>query len=217
MFLALGIVVVVYLVVSSVVVMTLSLSAMDANQGHVLSEAGRQILGRVGFVVIGVAALLATASGVNATMYGDANLAYWSQGLSVSRLSLIDPTTLITQVVTHARVDGRLIRVTWDSGASLSVLSRPAAARAGVTVANEGVVSGGVSYGVYGKGLENFLAPFASFMVGDRASDIAAGHAASCRTLFIDLDYAEPKPRNAHHVAASLGAAADIIVSHGRP
>jgi amino acid transporter len=42
----------------------------------VLSEAGQHILGRVGFVVIGVAALLATASGVNATMFGDANLAY---------------------------------------------------------------------------------------------------------------------------------------------
>jgi amino acid transporter len=76
MFLALGIVVLVYLVVSSVVVMTMSLPAMDANQGHVLSEAGREIAGRVGFVVVGVAALLATASGVNATMFGDANLAY---------------------------------------------------------------------------------------------------------------------------------------------
>ena len=76
MFLALGIVIVVYILVSAVVVMTLSLPAMDANQGHVLSEAGQQILGRIGFVVIGVAALPATASGVNATMFGDANLAY---------------------------------------------------------------------------------------------------------------------------------------------
>jgi amino acid transporter len=76
MFLALGIVIVVYFLVSAVIVMTLTLPAMDANQGHVLSEAGQHILGRVGFVVIGVAALLATASGVNATMFGDANLAY---------------------------------------------------------------------------------------------------------------------------------------------
>ncbi|MGZ6778743.1 MAG: APC family permease, partial [Mycobacterium sp.] len=76
MFLALGIVIVVYILVSSVVVMTLSLSTMDASQGHVLSESGQHILGRVGFVVVGVAALLATASGVNATMYGDANLAF---------------------------------------------------------------------------------------------------------------------------------------------
>jgi amino acid transporter len=76
MFLALGIVIVVYAVVSSIVVMTLSLPVMDVNQGHVLADAGRVILGRVGFVVIGLAAVLATASGVNATMFGDANLAY---------------------------------------------------------------------------------------------------------------------------------------------
>jgi len=76
MFAALGIVITVYIVVSSVVVMTMTLPAMDASQGHVLSEAAREIIGRVGFVVIGLAALLATASGVNATMFGDANLAF---------------------------------------------------------------------------------------------------------------------------------------------
>jgi amino acid transporter len=76
MFAALGIVVVVYVLISTIVVMALSLPAMDAAQGHVLSEAGAAALGHIGFVVIGVAALLATASGVNATMFGDANLAY---------------------------------------------------------------------------------------------------------------------------------------------
>ena len=76
MFAALGIVVLVYVVISSIVVMTLSLGDMDANQGHVLSDAGAVALGHVGFVVIGIAALLATASGVNATMFGDANLGF---------------------------------------------------------------------------------------------------------------------------------------------
>jgi len=76
MFSALGIVVVVYVLISAIVVMTLSLPSMDAHQGHVLSEAGAAAMGHVGFVVISVAALLATASGVNATMFGDANLAF---------------------------------------------------------------------------------------------------------------------------------------------
>ena len=58
------------------VVATLSLAAIDANQGHVLAEVGRALAGRVGFVAIGAAALLATASGVNATLFGDANLAF---------------------------------------------------------------------------------------------------------------------------------------------
>jgi amino acid transporter len=76
MYLALAIVVAIYIAVSAVIVMTLSLPTIEANQGHALSEAGGALLGRVGFVVIGIAALLATASGVNATMFGDANLAY---------------------------------------------------------------------------------------------------------------------------------------------
>ncbi len=40
MFLALGIVIVVYVLVSALIVMTLTLPAMEANHGHVLSEAG---------------------------------------------------------------------------------------------------------------------------------------------------------------------------------
>lgn len=38
MFLALGIVIVVYMLVSALIVMTLTLPAMEANQGHILSE-----------------------------------------------------------------------------------------------------------------------------------------------------------------------------------
>lgn len=76
MYIALGSVLVVYVLVSTVIVLTLPLSAIDASQGHVLAEAGQAVAGRVGFVVIGVAALLATASAVNATLFGDANLAY---------------------------------------------------------------------------------------------------------------------------------------------
>jgi len=73
---SLAIVTSVYVLVSVVVIATLSLAAIDANQGHVLAEVGRALSGRVGFVAIGAAALLATASGVNATLFGDANLAF---------------------------------------------------------------------------------------------------------------------------------------------
>lgn len=97
----------------------------------------------------------------------DANLAYWSTGLDLQRLSIIDPTTLLLKVITNAKVDGHTIKVTFDSGSSSSVLSRNAAARAGIQVNSEGVANGGISYGVYGKGLETFVAPFASFKVGD--------------------------------------------------
>jgi tetratricopeptide (TPR) repeat protein/predicted aspartyl protease len=97
----------------------------------------------------------------------DANLAYWSAGLVVQRLSIIDPTTMLLKVITNAKVDGHTIKVTFDSGSSSSVLSRTAAARAGIQVNSEGVANGGISYGIYGKGLESFVAPFASFKIGD--------------------------------------------------
>ncbi len=76
MYLALAIVVTVYVVVAIMVVMVLPLAIIEANAGHVLSEAGRAAAGDAGFIIVGVAALLATASGVNATLYGNANLAY---------------------------------------------------------------------------------------------------------------------------------------------
>jgi D-glycero-D-manno-heptose 1,7-bisphosphate phosphatase len=56
-----------------------------------------------------------------------------------------------------------------------------------------------------------------SFMVGDRASDIAAGRAAGCRTVFLDLDYtAEPKPEDADFSVRSLRDATACILAANR-
>lgn len=76
MYLALAIVIAVYVLVGIVLAMVMPLTAIDADAGHVLADAGRVVLGQTGFIVISAAALLATASGVNATLYGNANLAY---------------------------------------------------------------------------------------------------------------------------------------------
>ena len=94
------------------------------------------------------------------------NLAYWSKGLALSRVDILDPTRITLKVVTNAKVDGHTVRVLWDSGASLSVLNESAAARAGVTVKSEGSVDAGLSYGIFGRGNDQFMAPFASFAVG---------------------------------------------------
>lgn len=52
-----------------------------------------------------------------------------------------------------------------------------------------------------------------SFMVGDRASDVAAGAASGCQTIFIDLDYVnELKPQTANFNVRSVAEAADIIL-----
>lgn len=55
-----------------------------------------------------------------------------------------------------------------------------------------------------------------SFMVGDRRSDIEAGRAAGCGTVFIDLHYAEPRPDRPDHVVNSIAEAADVIVETTR-
>jgi D-glycero-D-manno-heptose 1,7-bisphosphate phosphatase len=58
----------------------------------------------------------------------------------------------------------------------------------------------------------------ASVMVGDRASDIQAGAAAGCRTIFVDLHYmAEPRPSNPDpdKVVESLSEATNWILSLG--
>lgn len=53
-----------------------------------------------------------------------------------------------------------------------------------------------------------------SYMVGDRDSDIAAGRAAGCRTIFIDQNYeAEPKPLDPDWSVTSLQEAAEIILA----
>lgn len=52
-----------------------------------------------------------------------------------------------------------------------------------------------------------------SFMIGDRESDVLAGRAAGCRTIFIDLDYtAEPRPQGADWTVRSISEAADVIL-----
>lgn len=99
----------------------------------------------------------------------DANLAYWSAGKALSRVALKDDDGIIlAKVRTAAKVDGRSITVNWDSGSPLSVLSRPAAARVGVKPTSEDVVPAGVSYGLFGGGMETWLAPFGSFAIGDQ-------------------------------------------------
>jgi len=53
-----------------------------------------------------------------------------------------------------------------------------------------------------------------SWMVGDRWRDIDCGHAAGCRTIFIDYGYDEALKQKPDFSARHLGEAADIILAH---
>jgi tetratricopeptide (TPR) repeat protein/predicted aspartyl protease len=114
---------------------------------------------------------------------GTAVLAYWaSTTIPYSVVKLISEPGLPVQTtgtniirkapdrshaISTAFVNGIEIRVMFDSGASTSVLSVKAAARAGVRLDSPGVIVDGVSYG-FGEGSStSYIAPFASFKIGD--------------------------------------------------
>ena len=52
-----------------------------------------------------------------------------------------------------------------------------------------------------------------SWMVGDRWRDVDCGHAAGCRTVFIEANYVEQLKQKPDFSARNLGEAADIILS----
>ena len=55
-----------------------------------------------------------------------------------------------------------------------------------------------------------------SWMVGDRWRDVDCGHAAGCRTIFIDRGYAEELKQKPDFSAGNLAAAADIILREAK-
>src|ERR671917_228437 len=75
-YLAVGIVILIYVLVAIVVIGNLSISALKAAEDSALAEAARPFLGQFGFTLIAIAALLSTSSAVNATLFGAANVAY---------------------------------------------------------------------------------------------------------------------------------------------
>jgi D-glycero-D-manno-heptose 1,7-bisphosphate phosphatase len=50
-----------------------------------------------------------------------------------------------------------------------------------------------------------------SYMIGDRWRDVDCGHAAGCRTIFIDRGYSENLRREPHLRASDLAEAVDMI------
>jgi amino acid transporter len=67
---------VIYLLVAITVIGSTSLSKVTGTSGDVLSVVAQGFLGKFGFYALAVAALLSTASAVNATLFGSANIAY---------------------------------------------------------------------------------------------------------------------------------------------
>ena len=75
-YLAVGIVILIYVLVAIVVIGNLSIYALKAAEESALAEAAKPFLGQFGFTLIAIAALLSTSSAVNATLFGAANVSY---------------------------------------------------------------------------------------------------------------------------------------------
>jgi amino acid transporter len=71
-----GFVIVLYVLVAIVTVGTLPFAKIIDAQDYALAEAARPSLGHTGFLLIAIAAMLSTASAINATVYGAARLSY---------------------------------------------------------------------------------------------------------------------------------------------
>ena len=71
-----GFVIVLYVLVAVVTVGSLPFAKIIDAQDYALAEAARPSLGQTGFLLIAIAAMLSTASAINATVYGAARLSY---------------------------------------------------------------------------------------------------------------------------------------------
>lgn len=75
-YIAVGFVMALYVMVALVTVGNLPVEKVVAAKDYALAEAARPFLGQSGFTLIAVAAMLSTASAINATLYGAARLSY---------------------------------------------------------------------------------------------------------------------------------------------
>ena len=100
MFLALGIVVFIYVIVSIVTVGIWPVAQIEDHSGHVLANIAQSVWGTAGLILISASALLATAAAVNATIFAASHIARDTakQGTLPSQLTRVTngvPTALL--------------------------------------------------------------------------------------------------------------------------
>lgn len=141
----------------------------------VSNEVGRRAIGVLGQNVLGLGDVeYDLADGVITIMrsQGDcrnASLAYWAndKGQPYSRIDIDFARADNPHTRAEAYLNGSRIRVMFDTGAGASLLSLDAARRAGVTPESPGVTSAGESTGIGRRAVPTWIAPFASFKIGD--------------------------------------------------
>jgi tetratricopeptide (TPR) repeat protein/predicted aspartyl protease len=98
---------------------------------------------------------------------GKANLAYWANGKSQSTIVIEPRSPQNPHTIGTIYVNGKVVRGTFDTDASTSILSLSAAARAGITPESPGVVDGGMIWGFGHKRVRTWIAPVNLLAIGD--------------------------------------------------
>ncbi|MDB5493631.1 MAG: hypothetical protein JWP86_968 [Phenylobacterium sp.] len=96
----------------------------------------------------------------------NANLAYWAASQAVGIVDLDRITPQDPHLRGKAMINGQTITVTFDTGASTSVLKRSTAERLGFRRDAAEVRAGGAGGGIGRRVLEYWIAPFESFEIG---------------------------------------------------
>ena len=97
------------------------------------------------------------------------SLAYWANAkqLPYSEIDIDSASAERPHTTSEAYLNGSRIRVMFDTGAGVSILSLRAARRAGITPESPGVTSAGSMSGIGRHFVQTWVAPFASFKIGD--------------------------------------------------
>lgn len=97
------------------------------------------------------------------------SLAYWANAkqLPYSEIDIDFASPERPHTTGEAYLNGSRIRVMFDTGAGVSMLSLRAAKRAGITPESPGVTSAGTTWGIGRRFIPTWIAPFASFRIGD--------------------------------------------------
>lgn len=99
---------------------------------------------------------------------GKAMLAYWAKpGDAFSEMEIAWATSSTPYTTGSALLNGKKMRVVFDTGAATSVLNLHAAERAGITPESPGVVKAGRTHGIGSRSVETWLGQFSSFKIGD--------------------------------------------------
>jgi tetratricopeptide (TPR) repeat protein/predicted aspartyl protease len=98
---------------------------------------------------------------------GRANLAYWAKGRSSSMVAISPRSPQQPHTIGTVYVNDKPVRATFDTGASTSILSLAAAARAGIRPGDPGITDGGMAWGFGRRLVRTWIAPIGRFAVGD--------------------------------------------------